>query len=70
MSSLERISFKVQEALPVGNFLTLLVTRSQNQERLIRYALVGADRLLKSAATKWTTRIARMAPMKEVISGM
>jgi quinol monooxygenase YgiN len=44
--------FLSQEALPVGDLLTLLVTRSQNQERLIPYALAGADRLLKSAAKK------------------
>lgn len=45
-------SFLSQEALPVGNLLTLLVTRSQNQERLIAYALAGADRLRKSTAKK------------------
>jgi len=59
-----------QEALPVGDLLTLLVTRSQNQERLKPYALAGADRLRKSIAKKWTTRMEMTAPMKEVISGM
>ena len=62
--------FLIRETLPAGDLLTRLLTRSQNQERLILYALAGADRLLKSIAKKWTTRMEMTAPMKEVISGM